>query len=465
MVRPELDDTATLEGPAPLPSASGELASGSRLDHFRIEKKLGAGGMGEVYLATDLALDRSVAIKVLPAARSTGDARDRLVREARAQARVQHGNVGHIYYIGEDGGRLYFAMEHISGGTLADRLAKGPLPVDDALATVHAAALGLREAQRMGFLHRDVKPSNLMLDGQGGVKVMDFGLVTSAPQRADSSGPIAQTTMAGTPLYMAPEQARGDAIDLRADIYALGATLYHLVSGKPPFVADSVDELISLHRTAARPSLPKQKGRTRTTNAAIDALVAKMMAADPKDRFASYDDLLRAIEMVSPQTTRPGGFWVRSIAMFVDCMIVIALLGIIGQTGITITNTLVLPLIAVLQALAMARWGTTPGKTLFELEVVATATGRKPRLRQALVRSAVLYGAPIAIEGLNQLLELAQVDPLFTLITKMLVLLAYLVVMGFFVQAALRVPGKRPPWDRVAGTMVRYRTGRKSPAT
>src|SRR5439155_5160879 len=140
-----------------------------------IENRLGAGGMGEVYLATDLALDRPVAIKVLPGTSATGAQRERMIREARAQARVVHPNVAHIYFIGEEGERLYFAMEYVPGKTLADKIAAGPLSVEEALATVRAAALGLREAQRSGFTHRDVKPSNLMVDAHGVVKVLDLG--------------------------------------------------------------------------------------------------------------------------------------------------------------------------------------------------------------------------------------------------------------------------------------------------
>src|SRR5690606_8304235 len=145
------------------------------------DRMLGAGGMGEVYLATDLALDRPVAVKVLPSSATSGSARERLIKEARAQARVHHPHVAHIYFIGEEEGRLFFAMEYVTGKTLAERVAEGPLPVEDALSLMRAAVLGLREAQRSGFTHRDVKPSNLMLDGHGVLKVLDFGLAAGAP--------------------------------------------------------------------------------------------------------------------------------------------------------------------------------------------------------------------------------------------------------------------------------------------
>ncbi len=462
MVGPELDVTQT----APAQPARGdELAPGLRLDHFRIEKKLGAGGMGEVYLATDLALDRPVAIKVLPAGASSGSARERLIREARAQARVQHPNVAHIYFVGEDHGRLYFAMEYIDGQTLAEKVAAGPLPVEDALAIVHAAVLGLREAQRSGFTHRDVKPSNLMVDRGGAVKVLDFGLVAGSPERA-SDAPVQQTTLAGTPLYMAPEQARGEPVDLRADIYALGATLYHLVAGRPPFVADSVEELMTLHRSAARPSVPR-KGHARTQIAAIDALVERMMAPDPEHRFPSYDELLTALEIASAAHTRPAGFWVRGCAVVVDVLLVtiaIALAKIPFAKGSPVPIGVVgLPLLAVISIVGFVRWGTTPGMALFELEVVSIHTGRRPSWRPAIGRTLALYGLPIAIIGSDDGLSEAGIHDYHDVLGLLGFVLLF--VLGLLVlHAALRVPGQRAPWDRAAGTMVRYRTGRRSTA-
>ncbi|HUJ63029.1 MAG TPA: protein kinase [Kofleriaceae bacterium] len=470
-MRPELEDTqaapeppgatATL-GARGAPALPGEdLPPGLQLEHFRIERKLGAGGMGEVYLATDLALDRPVAIKLLPPGAATGAARERLIREARAQARVQHPNVAHIYYIGEDGGRLFFAMEYIAGKTLADAVAAGPLSVDDALDAIHAAALGLREAQRSGFTHRDVKPSNLMVDGNGHVKVLDFGLAASAPADDPGDGPVQQTTLAGTPLYMAPEQQRGEPIDLRCDIYALGATLYHLVSGKPPFQAATVEQLATMHRTAARPTLPRG-GHPRTAVAAVDTLVSRMMATAPGERFASYDELLRAIELASATRTRPAGLWVRTIAFGIDALVATLLAAAIvlgaklaTSASINIDHGII-PMIAVMQTLLVARWGSTAGKALFELEVVSIRTARKPALRQALVRSLALYGLPILGELATWLARLAP-DPAREVI-GLVGQLPYLVVFFALVHAALRTPGKRAPWDRIAGTMVRYRT-------
>ena len=420
--------------------------------------------MGEVYLATDLTLDRPVAIKVLPdALASDPKRRERMICEARAQARVSHPNVGHIYYIGEEATRLYFAMEYVNGKTLAEVIARGPMSVDDALSVIRAAASGLREAQREGFTHRDVKPSNLMLDPHGMVKVLDFGLA-AGEAGALGDGPVAQTSLAGTPLYMAPEQARGEAVDLRADIYALGATLYHLISGKPPFQADSVDELLSMHATSARPAVPR-RGIPRTQIGAIDALIARMMAARPQDRFASYDDLLRAIELASSAQTRPGGFWVRAIAMGIDfTLVLIAAALLLLLVGLFTSQELAdgpiqFSLMIAYEAFATARWGRTIGKGIFELEVVDVETTRTPSLARSTRRSLVMLGVPTLAMWLN--VPLSYVDLELTNFIAGLFIAGYAAI-GFLLlfYASARVAGKRPVWDRIAGTMVRYRTTR-----
>ena len=302
----------------------GQLAAGRQLAHYRIDRLLGQGGMGQVYLATDLALDRQVALKVLPpsVAQDAGK-RQRLIREARAQARINHPNVCHIYFIGEEDGHLFFAMEYVDGESVADLVARGPLPVDRALAIVRGAAEGLREADRSGFTHRDVKPSNLMLDRAGRVKVVDFGLVTASPGIGPESSDVAATGIAGTPLYMAPEQARGEPVDRRADVYALGATLYHLVAGAPPFQADSAAELLAMHSTAIRPDLPRKGRGERRRLPALDELCQRMMAPEPDARYATYDDLIAELDRATPAVTRPAGIVARGAAVLLDLLVVV----------------------------------------------------------------------------------------------------------------------------------------------
>jgi predicted Ser/Thr protein kinase len=478
-MRPELDDTlaagsartVTKPGGAAASAAGSELAAGQQLGHFRIDKPLGAGGMGEVYLATDLALDRPVAIKVLPAGVARDPARrDRLVREARAQARITHPNVGHIYFIGEEAGRLYFAMEYVAGQTLATRLAAGPVAVDDALSVVRSAALGLREAQKHGITHRDIKPSNLMIDGHGLVKVLDFGLAAGSlgGEGAIPSGPVAQTSFAGTPLYMAPEQARGEPVDFRADVYALGATLFHLVAGKPPFEADDLGVLLSKHASAERPALPRRSGTPRTTIAAIDALCSRMMATSPADRFASYDDLIRAIELASVEHMRPAGLAVRSMTTLVDLLIasaatfaVLGLLALLVRRGGGDWGGFVFVFYALIGTVSIARTGRTPGQWLFELEVINVATGGKPSLGRAAVRVVL----PIALPCIGLLIKFGLEQAGYKLSHPVGELLSATVVIApiSLVWASLRSVGKQTFWDKLSGTMVRYRTRRATP--
>ena len=462
---PGADRTATAPRATPSPADPG-LVAGQQLGHFRIEKPLGAGGMGEVYLATDLALDRPVAIKVLPIAVARDPAsRERMVREARAQARITHPNVGHIYFIGEESGRLYFAMEYVAGETLTARIAAGPLAVDDALAILRAAALGLREAQRNGITHRDVKPSNLMLDSHGMVKVLDFGLAAGGPAAvgAISNGPVAQTTMAGTPLYMAPEQARGEPVDFRADIYALGATLFHLVSGKPPFEADDLGTLLSKHASATRPAVPRRPGQPRTTIAAIDALVRRMMAPAPADRFASYDELLRAIDFASVEHQRPGGLWVRSMATLFDLLfaslltavVVLPLQAIFGRDFNGNLGPFILMVYVLYATVLVARNGRTAGHWLFELEVVGATSGKKPTLGRAAIRVVL----PCAVPVFGQLVE-SLLPHRYPAVTEALVIGGCALAPLAMIWATLRSLNKQTIWDRASHTLVRYRTRR-----
>ena len=461
--------TATVPGQRD-PAASPTLAAGMQLGHFRIENQLGVGGMGEVYLATDLALDRRVALKVLPDTVAKDPVRrDRMIKEARAQARVSHPNVAHIYFIGEQQERLYFAMEYIAGQTLADKLAAGPLPVHDALALVRSAALGLREAQRSGFTHRDVKPSNLMIDAHGILKVLDFGLASGGVERATDDGPVEQTSIAGTPLYMAPEQARGEAVDFRADIYALGVTLFQLVSGAPPFVADTPGALMSLHATAARPTLRRRSGQARTEITVIDALCSRMMAPSPEDRFSTYDELIREIELASESHTRPAGATVRFLAGLADLIIAAVAGGLmllaasaLGLLGDNVEGSpLIFTLLVVYLAIATARWGRTLGQALLEIEVVDVRTGGRPRIGSAIVRTVLPLAFPLVGVWASYVAELAGYQ-LMGFVDLIIGLAFVLMTPVGMIWASIRSPGKRTLWDRVTRTMVRYRTRRST---
>lgn len=458
---PAPDATATATSPGrPGERAAPALGPGVRLAHFEIVRPLGAGGMGEVYLATDLALDRPVALKVLPAAvaRDRGR-RDRMVREARAQARLNHPHVAHIYYIGEDLGHLFFAMEYVDGETLAQRLERGPVPPEEALELARMAALGLREAHRHGFTHRDVKPSNLMIDRHGVVKVMDFGLVTDALTVAaasdgdDDSTAVAASALVGTPLYMAPEQGQGRAVDHRADIYALGATLHHLIAGAPPFAGGSAAELLSLHESGARVPLPA--GRGHRIAGLADAVIARMMAKRLADRPTTYDQVIAELDAANPTRSRPAGFVVRTVASTVDLLLCAVLgvpIGMInagdGNLSIPIMFLLVLPLL-------ISRLGTTLGKALFDLAVVGHH-GAPVGFGRAAVRYLVMVGPLAAAVTLETVAGLADLTVLERT-AEVLVGLGFLYPLLELARVSLTTADARPLWDRVARTRIGYR--------
>ena len=457
-----LDRTATAAGSVLARAAPDRaVGPGTRLAHFRIEHLLGQGGMGQVWLATDLALDRPVALKLLPAeAASDPDRRQRLVREARAQARLVHPNVCHIYFIGEDDGRLFFAMEYVEGETLAQRLERGPLPPDQAIELARMAALGLRAADEVGFTHRDIKPSNLMIDRHGVLKVMDFGLVASsaAPAAAgDSEAPVSASARVGTPLYMAPEQGRGEAVDRRADIYALGATLHHTIAGAPPFAGETAAALLSRHESAARPRLTAAGKRRRRATLADD-VVATMMAKRPADRYADYDAVIDALDRASTVRTRPAGMWVRAVAAVLDLLAAALLIGVpMALLAPTDDDDLWLIVVgALIYPAAIARWGATPGRAVLDLEVIQDRGHRRVPYLHAAFRFAAQFGPLVLGAGLSDLGSLIGVEALrLTGIGIAIAGLAYVALE--VLRTATRSVDKRTLWDRAAGTRTCYR--------
>jgi uncharacterized RDD family membrane protein YckC len=459
-----VDVAATATDPGASSRRSGDLAPardpdalvGRRLAHFMIERRLGQGGMGQVYLATDLALDRPVALKLLsPEIASRPGLRERFYREARAQARIHHPNVGHIYYIGEDDGKLFFAMEYIEGESVQQLLDReGRLSPERALEICRMAALGLREGQRLGFAHRDVKPSNLMIDRHGVVKVLDFGLVKEIGPAGDMA--LSQeAAVLGTPLYLSPEQASGEPIDFRSDIYALGVTLHQLVSGRPPFEGDTPIAIISRHLAHPRPRL-ELGGRHKRLRAGLDALCDRMMAKRPADRFASYDDLLAGIERLSAAHSPPAGFWVRAFAAVFDFFALCVLLIPLGLVA-DIDGNIVLVLLAVPYSIfPTARWGKTLGKMVLQIEVTPVHRAGPPGWRQAAIRFMAQLGPSFLLFGGGDLLKLTLGDGgIPRTIAVSMIVLGFAIPLLVGITAAF-TPGKRALWDRAARTQVRY---------
>jgi len=263
------------------------LRPGDRLGDYEILAELGGGGMGRVYQARDLTLERTVAIKTL-APQFVGDDMlvQRFLKEARAAARLNHPNIVQIYDFGKEGEVHYLAMEYVEGESLASYLKRERLGEAEAVTIARYACRALAVAHAEGLVHRDIKPDNLMLTTRGEVKLVDLGVAKAV----DEDQSLTQTGQAlGTPNYISPEQIRAAKdIDGRADIYSLGATLYHLVTGAPPFRGSSNALVMSMHLYQP---LPDPRGIVPALSEGLWLVLHKMMAKAPEERYASAEEL------------------------------------------------------------------------------------------------------------------------------------------------------------------------------
>ena len=293
-------------------SVLARLHAGDQLGPFRIASLIGAGGMGEVYRATDTRLDREVAIKVLPHASAVDAAgREGFEREARAISKLTHPRISTLYDVGSAplGGITvqYLVMELVDGETLAARLTRGPLPIDQALAVAIEIADALAAAHAAGVVHRDIKPANIMLT-RSGAKLLDFGLarlqhslVAAQPAETFANDPAdQQSALLGTLPYMAPEQLRGAEVDARTDLFAFGAVLYEMLTGRRAFDAASEAELAAAILEHEPAPLAAQAPRVPP---ALDRVVTTCLAKDPDERWQTAKDLLRELRWVRDDRT------------------------------------------------------------------------------------------------------------------------------------------------------------------
>jgi len=320
------------------------LEAGQNLSHYRLLEKIGEGGMGVVYRARDETLRREVALKLLPADLvGNAERRSRFLREARAAAAVTHPNIAAIYEAGEADGELFLAMELIQGQSLRARLRQGPLPIPQAVACAAEVAEGLSRAHKAGVVHRDLKPENIIFDEDGHPKILDFGLakVFEEQTRTLSSDPGEAETASvqltrhgatlGTPVYMSPEQARGDPVDFRTDIFSLGTTLYEMVTGQVPFRGKSVPDTLAaiINDPTPRPSQVDAR-----VPAQLDRLLLRCLEKAPGERYPHASELaadLRAIrEESAPTTTRVARVVRRRLTWLVPAVAVVILATAIG---------------------------------------------------------------------------------------------------------------------------------------
>jgi WD40 repeat protein len=284
------------------------LTAGSKLGPYDIQASIGAGGMGEVYRARDARLNRDVAIKILPASFSAdSDRLQRFAQEARAAAALNHPNILSIYDIGDDHGTPYVVSELLEGETLRDRLKNGPLSSRKAIDFGQQICRGLAAAHEKGIVHRDLKPENIFITDDGRVKILDFGLAKLTRPESESSGdaPTQQVvtdagTVMGTVGYMSPEQVRGKASDARSDIFAFGAILYEMLSGKRAFHGDSAADTMSAILKEDPPDLAETN---RNVSPALERIVRHCLEKNPAERFQSARDVAFNLDALTNVST------------------------------------------------------------------------------------------------------------------------------------------------------------------
>jgi serine/threonine-protein kinase len=281
------------------------LEPGTTLGPYSVTAKIGEGGMGEVYRARDTKLDRDVALKVLPEAfTSDPDRLARFEREAKVLASLNHTNIGGIYGLEESDGVRALVLEYVEGPTLADRIAQGPIPIDEALPIAKQIAEALEVAHEQGIIHRDLKPANIKVKDDGTVKVLDFGLAKAfTPETPDVSGSMSPTIsltaaatqmgmVIGTAAYMAPEQAKGLPVDKRADVWAFGAVLFEMLTGKKLFDAGDVSEMLA----SVLVKDPDISSMGTHVPANIRSVVRRCLVKDPRNRLRDIGDMRLAME-------------------------------------------------------------------------------------------------------------------------------------------------------------------------
>ena len=318
------------------------LAEPKALGGYRIERLLGHGGMGMVFLAYDTTLHRQVAVKVMGSHADSDTSRAQLLREARNAAALNHPNICTIYEVGEANGAAFIAMEYVEGRPLSDRLEERPLPLDEALRYAVQAAEALAFAHDHGVVHRDFKAANTIISSGGWLKVVDFGLA----RRADAMMTAATTmvslvpagTAAGTPYAMAPEQVRGESVDPRTDVWALGVLLYEMVTGATPFAAATTPDLFSaILRDDPRP-LPDDVPRD------IRAVIGRCLAKVPEQRYAHAGQVKTALAAIQAESL-PGPWpWRRAFtrrrSLLVPASVVVSVaavaltLGLLNPAGV-----------------------------------------------------------------------------------------------------------------------------------
>jgi len=453
------DESLPLYGPSEFPCEFGG---------YRLLGLLGRGGMGTVYEAEQLATRRRVALKMLGQQLDSPDMRQRFLREGRLAASVNHPNSLYIFGSEEIEGLPVITMEIAGAGTLKDKLKEhGPLPVTEAVDAILDVISGLESAFAGGVLHRDIKPSNCFVSPDGSVKVGDFGLSVSTLARSDTFV-TAHGKIMGTPAYASPEQLRGDALDLRADIYSVGATLFTLLTNRAPFEGDNAVQVVA----NAVNTKPKPLTEFRQdVPVGLERVVARCLAKEPEGRYADYAALRNALLPFSSKEPEPASMKIRSSVGWIDYLIAFLIPYVAIMLFFSADKLIVRPLVE--RTLYSARyyialfsfgflyfsivegiWGGGLGKRLKGIRVVRT-NGRRPGIVRALIRILIPIGC---VEGVRMPLMMALIsDAYWTGFQNAIYVVAAFVCGWIPVLLTLRARrenGFATFWDLASGTRV-----------
>jgi serine/threonine protein kinase len=389
--------------PSPAITRALSLANGQRFGHFIIVRALGRGGMGEVYEAEDIESGRRVALKRLHQSLGTDVDRARFLREGRLAASINHEHVVYVYGSEEIDGSPVITMELAAGGSLKDRIdAHGPMSAATAVDAILQVIDGLEATANAGVLHRDVKPSNCFVSHDGSIKVGDFGLSIPTEDRAESHLTFGGVVL-GTPMFASPEQIMGEALDLRSDIYSTAATLYFLLTGRPPLGGDSVAQVIG---SVIKRSPPAPSSVVVGLSLDLDRVVQRGLEKEPTQRYQSYHHLRRALLPHSSQGFPPAPLHARVLASIADQTLyslpfVVAMPDAFARSNDLLSRqqsaNLIVESVAGLIYFGVLEgaWGASLGKWLLGIRVTS---GQQPiALPQALLRVSVWIAATILV--------------------------------------------------------------------
>jgi uncharacterized RDD family membrane protein YckC len=377
------------------------FSAGQRFGPYVIVRPLGKGGMGQVYEAEETESGRRIAMKILSRGLGDDEERERFLREGRLAASLSHPNTVYVFGTTEVQGFPVIAMELAPGGTLKDLLVDGtPLASTTAVDAALQVVAGLEAAAAIGILHRDVKPSNCFVHGDGRVLVGDFGLSVATSSRGESA--TDRGTILGTPGFASPEQLRGDALDVRSDIYSVGATIFYLLAGRAPFDDQSTTALLTRVASEPPPSLVTIRPDVPRR---LALLVAKCLAKKPDERYSSYAALSAALEPFSSARLKSAPLFRRLLAGWIDLYLVaLPMLALKAYVGLQLLNpsnpaaAVIAGLVATAVMVLYYGWfegrlGATPTKAIFGLRVVDPSNA-PPGFSVAAIR-ALAFGLPL----------------------------------------------------------------------